>query len=408
MVWSKFCSRITLFPMVYHVYHPTVQGEARCGYYFREAGRKTCVIKHPRTGQKFRNDADVERWLDELRSREVAGSTATVSELGRYLFLPDGPWAQRQARRRDGHPLSPQTLREHELNARRHILPAIGRERVCDVDTQMIDELLYALDLSNRSRRNVAGTLQAILKEGVRRRIIRVLPPIELPDKKSRKPAVLTLDQLRALFPRSRKELMGIWEPAGTHPEAPAARLALAACAATMFFGGLRPQEARAARPDQYPTELRKLGIFLVMRSMDSEGRVKEYLKMGDERDRRYRGTLLIDWAKEMLELWLRVRPRRPYLFTYDERPIRAELLRARLAAAAEKAGIQSKGRRIIPYSGRYTFNSSVKPFLPQEVLMTLMGHVDAAMPERYDVPVLIERMKQLAPHRENINKAIG
>jgi hypothetical protein len=29
-------------------------------------------------------------------------------------------------------------------------------------------------------------------------------------------------------------------------------------------------------------------------------------------------------------------------------------------------------------------------------------------MPERYDVPILLERMRQPAPYREEINKAIG
>jgi hypothetical protein len=33
---------------------------------------------------------------------------------------------------------------------------------------------------------------------------------------------------------------------------------------------------------------------------------------------------------------------------------------------------------------------------------------VDPAMPERYDVPILLERMRQLAPYREEINRAIG
>ncbi len=393
--------------MIYHVFHPIVSGEKRWGYYFRQDGKKKTVIKHPRTGEKFSTKISVEQWIDELKGQEVQGSSSTVKELAKYLFMADGQWAKRQTRRRDGRPLSAQTLREHELNVRRHIITALGSDRLADIDTQTIEEFLYSLDLSNRTRRNVASTLLIILKEGVRRRIIKSVPTFELPTKKSKKPSVLILKELRALFPRDVKKLAKIWEPGKTHPEEPKeARLALAACACTMFLGGLRPQEARAVGPGQL---IRDQGVLLVTRSMDSDGKVQEYVKMGDVTDPRYRGTFLIDWAMEILEVWLKVKPRRmDFLFTYNDQPIRKELLRIRLIAAVKAAGIPMEGRRIIPYSGRYTFESTVRPFIPVEILMALMGHVDPAMSDHYDVPVLTERMRQLAPYRKKIGKAIS
>jgi hypothetical protein len=35
---------------------------------------------------------------------------------------------------------------------------------------------------------------------------------------------------------------------------------------------------------------------------------------------------------------------------------------------------------------------------------MALTGHVDEAMPERYDVPYLLERAKQLQPVRKRLD----
>jgi hypothetical protein len=126
------------------------------------------------------------------------------------------------------------------MHVRKHFIPAIGSRRIAEVDTQLVDDFLFSLDISNRTRWNVASTLQAILKEAVRRRIIKALPLFELPQKKSRKPNILTLEDLRRLFPRDRKTLADIWAP--TRAGEPAeARLAIVACAATMFFGGLRP-----------------------------------------------------------------------------------------------------------------------------------------------------------------------
>lgn len=393
--------------MKYHPFHPTVDGKKRWGYYFTSEGKDHQVIVHPRTGKPFATRKDVERWLDELRSREVEGSDVTMEEISKFLFAADGPWAERQTRRRDGRPLSKNTIYEHQMNVRRHIVPAIGKERVADVDTLTIDELLYSLDLSNRTRWNVASTLTAIFKEAVRRRIIRSVPMIELPQKKTNKPNILTLEELRKLFPRDRQALQKVWGPPGkTHGEPPEARLALAACSATMFFGGLRPQEARAVGPGQLH---RDSGILLVTRSMDAQDNVQSYVKMGNDKDPRYRGTLLIDWALEVMDPWLEARPPdEDLLFTYRGEFIRKDLLLDRLRVAIKNAAIPTEGKRFIPYSGRYTFNTTLKPFLPAAVLMTLMGHVDAAMPERYDVPVLLERMRQLAPYRTEISRAIG
>ena len=129
---------------------------------------------------------------------------------------------------------------------------------------------------------------------------------------------------------------------------------------------------------------------------------------MGEPNDPRYRGTLLIDWALEVMDPWLEARRQEDFLFTYRGEYIRKDLLLDRLRLAIKTAEISTEGKRYIPYSGRHTFDTTVNPFLPAAVLMALMGHVDPAMPERYDVPILLERMRQLTPYRDEINKAIG
>lgn len=396
-------------PMVYRVYRPTIAGEKRWGYFFWENDKRKCVIKNPRSGEGFLTKRDVEEWIAVLHDQNESGTGTQVKDLSRYLFLPDGQWALRQARRRDGRPLAAQTLVEHEANVRNHIVPALGEERLADIDTQTIEDFLYSLDMSNRTRRNVASTLMVVLKEAVRKRVIKAVPVFELPNKRSRKPSILILKELKALFPQEKQELARIWAPSikGQRPHEPKeARFALAACAATMFLGGLRPQEARAVGPAQL---LRKEGILLVTRSMDSAGKVRDYVKMGDSTDPRYRGTFLVDWAMKIVGIWLAVRPRRmDFLFTYNDLPLRQELFRERLRMALKRAKVDTEGRRIIPYSGRYTFETTIRPFLPPEILMPLMGHMDRAMTDHYDVPVLTERMKQMSRYKARIGKAFA
>ena len=287
-----------------------------------------------------------------------------------------------------------------------HIIPGLGEEALADLTSEGIDDWIYGLDMSNRGRRNVTATLIRILKEAKRRQIIHVVPDIELPSKQSAKPSTLTIQELKQLFPRDKASLRELWgdprEKARREPKD--AGLALAACASVLFFGGLRPQEARAVAPEQL---LKKLSVLLVTRSMSSEGKVLPYLKMGGERDKRYRGTFLIDWAMKVLEAWLSAQKPRDFLFIYNGAPIRPELLHSRLHVAVDRAKIPAAGRKIIPYSGRYTFDSVFRPILPQEVLMAIMGHIDPAMPEHYDQPVLIDRMRQLTPWKKKLNEAI-
>lgn len=66
--------------------------------------------------------------------------------------------------------------------------------------------------------------------------------------------------------------------------------------------------------------------------------------------------------------------------------------------------GVQGRGPRG-PAAGLrdYTFVTLVKPLLDRAVLMALTGYVDEAMLERYDVPYLLERAKQLQPVRAQL-----
>ena len=178
--------------------------------------------------------------------------------------------------------------------------------------------------------------------------------------------------------------------------------LAFAACSACMFFGGMRPQEARAVRPDQLIPDI---WAILVIRSMNGAGHVQEYVKMANARDPRYRGTFLFLQGPTIMQAWLAVRPGEDFLFSFHGASILKDRLQDRLLGAIKRAKIPMDGRWFIPRSGRYTFETVVKPALPRDLLMILMGHTDPAMPEHYDVPVLTDRMRGLAAVREEANR---
>jgi len=67
-----------------------------------------------------------------------------------------------------------------------------------------------------------------------------------------------------------------------------------------------------------------------------------------------------------------------------------------RAGRGQENPTASGEGRSAAPGAGLRdnTFVTLVKPLLARAALMALTGHVDAAMPERYDVPHLLERAK--------------
>ncbi len=344
----------------------------------------------------------MELWIQQLQNGEPAGYGTTVRELAEFMFLPTSEWARRRARQRDDQELSPHTLYEHNTIVQRYILPEWGNDHLVDLRAPELEDWLYDLDVSNRYRRTIAGTWNMIFKVAERKRILSVAPRLELPSKASRKPDILTAGMLNKVFPKERGDLREVWRNRDSTTEPADAWLMFAAFFSTMFYGGLRPQEARAVHVEQLHLEL---GAILVTRSMDRQNQVQSYLKMGNDRDPRYRVAILPDRAVTIIEWWLEATAPTDFVFTFGGRQLNRDLPVDRLRKAIGNAGISTDGKRYIPYSGRYTFVTLVKPLLDRAALMALTGHVDEAMPERYDVPYLLERAKQLQPVRKQLER---
>lgn len=391
--------------MRYYIYRPTVRGVKRWGYWFYdENNKKKKILQNPQTGKRFETRRDIENWIRYLERRDDSFTTSvTVDDISSYLFEPGSPWIDRQTRRRDGRPLAQKTIEMHRHITKTFITPRWKDVPITDVTSTKIEDWLYSLEASNRYRTLVAQTFAIILREAKRKGAVETLPAIEMPQGKAAKPYIPTQEELFKLFPATRGETLTVWPYAKNHGEKPEAGLMHAAMNALMFFGGLRPQEARAVHMDQIIAEL---GAVLITRSMDSYGRVVPYAKKGSKDDPRYRGTLLPDRALRILGWWLDVAKPTGLAFTANGGPVSRWLLYDRLKAAAANAGIKDK--RIIPYSGRYTFVSTVKPLIDRAALMAMTGHVDDAMPERYDIPYLTERMRQLQPIREALNVGLN
>ncbi len=391
---------------VYKVFRPTFAGEKRWAYYWIEAGKRHLTMVHPETRERFRSRRDIETSLQRLRSDNVSRTNVAFGELWEFLFRRGSPSEVLCHKQRDGRELSDATITQHHQHWTEHIKPEWGKRSLSEATSKTLDAWLWGLDLSNSNRRSVAITMTVILKEARRRGIIDGLPTMSLPAKtRGGRRAVLLLEEVGRLFPAPPVELERIW-PADEGDDGGYSYLAAAACSALMFYGGLRPQEARALHRDQVALDLNAVAIT---RSMDAANTVLAYAKKGDARDPRHRLALLPDRACSILAAWLDHAPADGPVFVAPRQGIiRRELLAARLLAAAAAAGIPTKGRRLSPYSGRYTYQTVVKPFLDRSALTLLMGHTQDSMTDHYDVPHLFERARQMRPIVKQLNEALG
>lgn len=385
----------------YSVIKQTVREQVRWGYAIHGADRRRRVYAHPETGAPFRTRGEVERWIAVLGARDQARTYHTVADVASWIFSDGSPWIDRQTRRRDGRPLSPRTIAEHKQHVDKYIIPDWGDHDPGEITAPAVEEWLYRINVSNRYRAAIWVTFRMVLEEFARRGVIRGVPRIEQPRGARRRKTALTLAQLHALFPESRAELQAIWSDPRESKKLDKLSgyrhewLKLAACAGTMFFGGLRPQEARAVCMDQLCLDNNGL---LVTRQTTDDNQVVEYLKGADARDPRYRYTLLPSFAVGLLQEWIEVgRPGWELFGRASGEPgvITNDHLYKRVRLAMRQSGLALAAGRYTPYSGRYTWRTLFAPRLDPQLSREIMGHRDDATHQAYNVPELAERIRE-------------
>lgn len=341
-----------------------------------------------------------QRWVDGKRKTRSTKQTSQDRAIDTIRAWPESSgavlteqaltdWLQRREKRR-GAPLSPQTVYEARLHYKTHIGPVFGGRDISTITPEEVEDWADGLGKSTRYRQAITSTLKGMLGEMRRAGYQTTAHLADVQKGKSRKPAVFTHANLDILFAGPE-----VWRRPGEEPWVGEMLLSLFAL---MTFGGLRPQEARALHADQV---LPDMHAVLVTRSITGTKTVSEYMKKGDDRDPRYRGTILSDRGWEAFYQWAGQIDHGP-LYSLDG-ILRKEFVRDRLRYTCEAHGIEG---RIVPYSCRYTYVSRYKAVLDQSILMAMVGHVDAAMPERYHRPYLIEQMGQLQAVRAVLNRA--
>jgi integrase len=299
------------------------------------------------------------------------------------------PWIKRQHAK--GRPFSEYHAKARRGHLDKYIIPQFGKKRLDEVTRPMVENWLVTLPLSNQTRNHILYTLKTLFREAEAEKLIRSDPLAKAEpmghDSKARD--VFKMEELRLLFPDGRKKLLEIWKTQKW---------------ATLFMvlatTGIRQGEARALAW----RHLLPGGWLYVERGVKRNGEI------GTTKTGTARIVALPERARKELERWRKDSPFTEHdhlIFCSDrpDKPIHVETVTHYLPRALERAELKVSGRNLPVHSLRHTYNTLMRPILPEEILRKFTGHKTPGMTDLYDHPALEDQIAKLEPVRALVEK---
>jgi len=272
-----------------------------------------------------------------------------------------------------------------------HLFPKFGDLPLHRFNAVMLEEWLLTLELANHTRNQIVYSLRMVVKEAVRAGVLHYDPLAGVERFSTHDIAerdILTEGDIEKLFPDDPAAFTAAWP-----------MFSDGVMFATALSAGLRSGELRALKWQDINWQLS--GI-LIQRALS----IKQVL--GPPKGKEYRAVPIPERTLGLLEAWFHSTAYdavNDFCFPdADGYPLSRFTVLDRFRKALERARIETAGRRIVVHSLRHTFNTRMRQRLADSDLRLLTGHKDARMTEHYDHAGLVDRLKQLQPHRTAID----
>jgi integrase len=150
---------------------------------------------------------------------------------------------------------------------------------------------------------------------------------------------------------------------------------------------------------------------LVIDRAVDDRGQIGP-LKKATEEDPRSRAVIIPEITLKILERWLERTPEAPnypgLVFSYRGKPVANYYILDRFRFGLDKLGIDHEKRRLTVHCLRYTYNTRMRTLLSEQVLREFVGHRSIAMTDRYDNPILAERLIAYQEVRPSVEQFWG
>ncbi len=322
------------------------------------------------------------RWVHE---REEEGREEKLKDFAKDFYKPGGVMRVRMERRNKERSSGYWLQQQSRLD--RYIIKRFGEMKLSEISGGMIDEWLEGLELSGNTKNKLLYGLKVVLREGVRRGIIKenVCEGVECFGEKSLERKPFSEEELERFFPVCVKGIREIWGDLmwGAY------FICLADCGhrpgeqSVLLWGDLWQFEGRAG--------------FIIDKSMDAiTQQARKTTKTGYSRS-----SLLSARALKILKEWQKETPwnkKEDLIFSLDgRRGLMANTINKHLRSAAKRAGVDLQGRTA--YCFRHTFNTLGILKHHRDDLQFLMGHKSHQETDHYNHPsrqLLIQKALQI------------
>ncbi len=320
------------------------------------------------------------------RIREGKGAETKLKVYAESFFIWDEcDWIKRQhAKGRSFSKTMADMRRGHLKN---YLFPQFGDICLSEINAVKFENWLIHLPLANQTKNHIFYTLNIILKEARREKLIisNPLADVEPMAEDYVETSPFSLDELKLLFPEDRKKLLHIWKD-----------LRWAALFNLLAATGIRSGEVRALI---WKNVLWDLKGILILKAVKSDGTI------GDPKKKEKRGIFLQLKTLRLISEWYAKAPfNEPDHLTFygldPDRPYGKDTLMDHFRPALDRAGIDATGRNLKVHSFRHTFNTLMREILPEKILREFTGHRSVKMTDRYDHPNLEKRLKNLQETR--------
>ncbi len=316
------------------------------------------------------------------RLREGKGTETKLRVYAEFFFIwGECKWIERQHAKKRSFSKPMANMRRGHL--KNYLFPEFGDIPLSDINPVSVENWLINLSLSNQTKNHILYTLNIILKEAKREKLLisNPLDDVEPMASDYVETDPFTLTELKQLFPEDRGKLLEIWKD-----------LKWATLFNLMTATGIRSGEARALAWKNVLWDLR--GI-LVLEAVKADGTIREPKK------KEKRGIFLPTKTYNLLSEWFDKTPfnESAHLVFYGLgpfKPYEKGTLMSHFKPALEQAGIIQGGRKLVVHSLRHTYNTLMREILPEKILREFTGHRSVKMTDHYDHPDLEKRLKSL------------
>ena len=355
------------------------------------------------SGQRTKWEAKVfvEQYLKE--TDQGIRPNITLSEYAQDFFVWNRcPWIRRQHAK--GRSFSISVAKSRRSHLKNYLFPQFGSLRLASMNPVELENWLISLSLENQTKNHILYTLNIILREAKREKVIPTNPlvDVEALGVNHKRRDILTPEELQVLFPQDMDRFRKIW-PIPYHGILYALKVS----------SGMRSGEIRAA---PWAAIIWEYSGILILRAFSDDG-VIILPKGKSSTPQRQRAVILPERTMNLLRWWQKeTRYKDPQDFIFPGRggPLSRRTVSIQLVPGLKRAGINLEGRYIVAHSLRHTYNTRMKELLTGEIfeeftgqglLREFTGHKSKEMTEYYDNPIWLSRLQSFGKAKPQIEQ---